>query len=405
MTDFLDLQNGWYNGFLQGMGQSASSFQIIQPAPPLVSGDKANSALWTYFNNIPPASLTQNYIASGGNQFYSDYWGLMSALTATRTSTFKTDIGDQNYQAWQTYLHGLTFLPSPNQLPTIFRSWAMINAPDVAVKGASDLAAMNLDPVLSTQMILQGPYTDLQGNPKPFDWSLGYNDLVNQLNSSPNRSFTFDSSTMNCDVKTSWTQGGNSGFFGLWGGSSSSSSLSQTFAASTVTMRASFEHVFTFIASPGNWYNSSAMALAFDNKSGNPWSPGSSINWNNTFGQNGNMQRFMANLIVASGMQVTVTSSATYSSEQQTEIHNSSHAGFWPFYSSGGGSSSTNTVTFDQSGTMTVQTSSQSGIPIVLGGNVLSVGEFLGHSIETAGMFVRMAAAAELESRPAVAKR
>ena len=26
MADFIDLQNGWYNGFLQGMGQSQDSF-------------------------------------------------------------------------------------------------------------------------------------------------------------------------------------------------------------------------------------------------------------------------------------------------------------------------------------------------------------------------------------------
>ena len=41
MSTFLDLQNGWYNGFLQGMGQSPNSFQIIQPAPPIASGAAA----------------------------------------------------------------------------------------------------------------------------------------------------------------------------------------------------------------------------------------------------------------------------------------------------------------------------------------------------------------------------
>lgn len=265
----------------------------------------------------------------------------------------------------------------------------MLNAPSVAAKGASDYAAILLDPVASAQTELTLSYTDIDQQPKPPSWSLGYNDLVNQLNKSPSRSFTFNSSTMNSNVSSSWTSGGNSGFFGLWGGSSSSSSISTTFASSTITVSASFEHVLTFVASPGNWYSSSAMGLAYANKTGNPWNPDSSINWNNTFGQNGNMQRFMANLIVCSGMQVKVTSTATYSSEQQTEIHNNSHAGFWPFYSSGNSGGSSNTVKFDESGAMTITTSSQSGIPIVLGGNVLSVGDFVGHSVETAALRVK----------------
>ena len=405
MTDFLDLQNGWYNGFLQGMGQSADHFQILQPAPPLVKDGNPNSTLWGYFNNIPPASLTQNYIASAGNQFYSDYRGLLSALDPTRVVNVKEDIGAANFAAWQAYVRSIASPPSMNQYPTLFRSWAMLNAPEVATIGASDYSAIILDPVASAQTVMTMSYTDETGMAKPYDWSLGYDNLVAQLNAAPSRSFNFASAQMNSNVQKTWTQGGNSGFFGLWGGSSSSSSISQMFAASAVTVSASFDHVLTFVAAPGNWYNSSAMGLAYHNQSGNPWHSGSSINWNNTFGSSGNMPRFMANLIVASGMQVSVTSTATYSSSQQTEICNNSHGGFWPFYSSGGGSSSTSSVSFSQSGAMTVQTSSLPGIPIVLGGNVLSIGDFVGHSVAGANLLVKMLATAEPVLRPKAAAR
>jgi hypothetical protein len=204
--------------------------------------------------------------------------------------------------------------------------------------------------------------------------------MVVQLIASPSRQFTFDSSTMNSNVSTSWTKGSNSGFFGLWGGSTTSSSISQQFASSHVTVTASFDNVLVFTNTPGLWYYSSAMGLAFANQTGNPWSNQSSINWNNTFGTNGNMQRFAANQIIASGMSVTVTSDATYSTMDQQTITSSGSSGFWPFYSGSSGSSSTNTATFNEQGQMTITTSSIKGVPIVLGVNVLPVGQFVGHS-------------------------
>ena len=380
MSTFLDLQNGWYNGFLQGMGQSPNTFQIIQPAPPIASGDAANSTFWAYYNNLPPLSLTQQFAASGGNQFYNNYRALMSALVPSRSVNVEGDIGAANFKKWQHYILNLATMPTMNQLPTLFRNWAMIYAPNVANIGSSDYAAILLDPIATAQTELTLIYTDANGLPLPFNWSLTYGDMVNQLTSANTRQFSFDSSTMNSNVSTSWTKGSNSGFFGLWGGSTTTSSISQQFASSHVTVNASFAHVLNFANTPGLWYYSSAMGLAFANKTGNPWSPQSSINWDNTFGSNGNMQRFASNLVIGSGMTITITSDATYSTLDQQTITSSGHAGFWPFYSGGSSSSSTNTATFDEQGHMTITTTSIPGVPVVLGVNVLPVSQFVGHS-------------------------
>jgi hypothetical protein len=121
MTSFLDLQNGFYNALCQGLGLSTGTFQVLQPSPPLPQS--SNSALWAYFNNIPPFSLTQNYIASGGNQFFSDYKGLISALQAP-PNNFVNDIGSDAYNAWLHYVNSITPPPAPHQLPNIFFSWA-----------------------------------------------------------------------------------------------------------------------------------------------------------------------------------------------------------------------------------------------------------------------------------------
>lgn len=379
---FLDLQNGWYNGFLKGMGLSEDSFQILQPAPPLIPGATANASLWAYFNNIPPASLTGQFVSSGGNQFFADYLGLLSALEGTiqPPPDPAAVIGEPAYSNWVKYVEGLANAPSINQLPTLFRNWAMLHAPGVAMAGATAYSQILLDPVLAAQT----EATMFYSPPATPDWSVGYAGLAELLAKAPGRDFKFSSETMNINVSGSWTGGGNTGFFGLWGNSSSSSSLSEKFASSFVTVTAHFDHVMTFLATPGSWYNSSAVGLAFAKQAGNPWNPSSSINWQNTFGSDGNMQRFAANLIVASGMKISVTSSAAYSTSDQTTIKSNSSAGFWPFYAAGGGSSSTNTVKFATDETMTIETASVPGIPLVLGCNVLSASEFLGHSAEAA---------------------
>ncbi|MCF0072984.1 hypothetical protein LZD49_21065 [Dyadobacter sp. CY261] len=380
MSNFLDLQNGWYNGLIQGLGQSQDSFQIIQPAPPIASGTAANPTFWAYYNNIAPKTLTSQFAASGGNQFYNNYRGLLSALVPSRNIDVRADIGAANFDAWQAYVQKQPTLPTMNQIPTMFRNWAMFYAPNVANIGSSDYAAILLDPIATAQNELTLIYTTPTGLPLAFDWQLGYLDLVNQLANSPSRSFSFDSSTMNSNVSSSWAGSSTSGFFGLWGGSSSTSTLSEQFASSRIQVSASFDHILVYSNTPGAWYYSSAMGLAYANQTGNPWSSQSSINWNNTFGKNGNMQYFSANIIAASGMSITITSDAKYSSVDQQTITSSGSAGFWPFYSGDSGSSSSNRVTFSESGQMTITTNSIPGVPIVLGVNVLSAGEFVGHS-------------------------
>jgi hypothetical protein len=197
---------------------------------------------------------------------------------------------------------------------------------------------------------------------------------------------------MNSDVSKSWSSGANSGFFGLWGGSNSSSSQSVQFASSEVTLKARFSHVFPFSPTPGNWYNSSALGLAFSNQTGAPWNPSSPINWQNTFGPNGNMQRFATQLIVASGMYVEVNSSATFSQADQQQIQNGSAAGLWPFYSQSSTSGSSTSAGFNAKGNMAVTITSDATTPIVIGANVFGIAQFVGHSVEGAKIFAKASA-------------
>jgi hypothetical protein len=327
----------------------------------------------------------------------------MSALMPSRNIDVQADIGAEVFKKWQKYILGLANPPAMNQIPTLFRNWAMIYAPKVANIGSSDYAAILLDPIATAQNELTLIYTDVNGLPVGFNWSLNYDQMVNDLNNAPNRSFTFDSQTMDSNVSKSWTKGGNSGFYGLWGGSTTTSSISQQFASSRIRITATFDNVLTFANTPGLWFNTGAMGLAYANKTGNPWSPQSSINWDNTFGSNGNLQLFAANLVIASGMNVTVISEASYSTLDQQTITSSGHAGFWPFYSSGSGSSTINTATFNDQGQMTINMSSVKGVPIILGANVLPVSQFVGHSAAPAAALFATAKNFKAE-KPAMAE-
>ncbi len=384
---FQDLQNGFYNGLMQGLGfRIGDPFQVAQPSPPLISGTQADKLLWNYFNNLPPASLTQNYIASGGSQFLSNYAGLMNALKPATPGRFDEVVGKNVAEAWRTYTNKLPMDYPVNQFPSTFRNWAIrYGHTSVANSGASALASLLLDPIASAQTVLTSLYIDpVTGTLKQPNWDVGYDSLIELLRNAPSRTFNFSSSTMNSDVSNSWTKGSNSGFFGLWGSSSYTSSISQKFASSGVTVSASFAHVLPFSATPGQWYSSSAMALAFNNKTGNLWDPNSATNWEKTFGSKGNLLRFAVQLIVVDTMKIEVTSQASFGTDEQSAISQNSSAGLWPFYANNSSSGSSTIAKFDNNGKMTVHINSNPGVPIVIGVNVLPIGEFVGHSVNSA---------------------
>ena len=128
-TAVTNLQNQWYNTLAAAVGGNAN-FQIVQPNNP-VSGLSTDDQVWQYFNNLPPASLNNNLTLSGGNQFFANYSGVLSQLVSNALTNFQSVLGSY-YPLWQRYLAGLNPLPPLNQLPNVFYTWAMVNAPTVA---------------------------------------------------------------------------------------------------------------------------------------------------------------------------------------------------------------------------------------------------------------------------------
>jgi hypothetical protein len=336
--------------------------------------------VWQYFNNLPPASLTNNLTLSGGNQLYSNYTGVLSQLVSNALTNFQNVLGSY-YPLWQHYLVGLNPLPPMNQLPNTFFSWAMVYAPTVAGPGRSALASALLDPIFSAQTMALNTSAFVNNTP---NFTQGVQALLTQVANGQSTTINFDSSTASSNVTNTWAQGNGGSLFGIFGsGDASTSQLTQTFASSRVTASVSFQRLITFVADPpgppSGWYSSGALGQAHAATGGGaPWRSNANPNWNTTFGPSGNMQYFLGNLVVADGITATITSYASYSSAQQTTIQQEASGGFWPFYWGSESSTYTNSVSFNSSSNLTYTMSSQAGNPMFIGGLVLPASQYLG---------------------------
>jgi hypothetical protein len=116
MPSFDDLQNGLYNFMVRTLGFSnENNLQFIQPGVAFPA-NTVDAAVWSFMNEIPLLSLVEG--GSGGNQFFSDYEALLSALKPDVNIDFEGDIGPAANTAWQTFLANLPNFPAIRQLPS-----------------------------------------------------------------------------------------------------------------------------------------------------------------------------------------------------------------------------------------------------------------------------------------------
>jgi hypothetical protein len=331
------------------LGLNNQSFQLVEATDPLPNTTKDLS---DFFNNIPPASLTQVYSAGGTNQFFSDYGGVVKNLRNQDSGQFDSDMGDYSSQ-WDTYLSGVTTMPAGGPV-ALFNAWADLHIPDPgqAATCKTDFLQLQNGIVLTALNAYLG-FTPTSG--QLFDKTI--KDLKDAIVGGASRTINFDSRNASSDVSSAWSQSSSDGLFGLFGSSSSSSSYSAKFSSSNVSIQGTIQRAISFSADPLGWYSSAALSLAYGTQDNTVWKPGQSPTWATTFGTNGNMQRLATELIVADGIDVTVTSDAAYSSDEQAAMQSNGGSGCWPFYSSNSSSGSTSQVTFNSSGQMTVHAS------------------------------------------------
>lgn len=385
-ASFQDLHDGFYNALCRGLEFiPEDNFQLIQPAAPLLAGPQADDALWSYFNSIPPLSLTHDYVASGGNQFFSDYRGLLSALEG-QVGAFTKELGVECTRAWKAHLRALPAPVPVKELPLLFRGWAKSSRfASVVPRMVPRLETMVLDPITAAQLAMMLYEGDSLAPPpipnRAPDWNHGYAELLAELRHAPPAFFTIATGAWNRDLTRTWTRGLRIGHPSLMRDrrlpAPQSRRLDSLFVSKGISLSARFKNVLRFMAVPGAWYSPAAFGIALHQKGSPPWSASSAINWMNTFDpEQGNMARFTKMLVVVNQMNIVVTAEAAFTRADQETLRSSAEQGCWPLYASSSASAQNN-IAFDASGRLTLSITSQPDVPVVLGCTVVPTASYV----------------------------
>lgn len=371
------LHKQYYNALVSGLHLDPSKFQVIEPNTPLGS---TSDKLWEYFDNLPPKTLFHNFDFSGRSNFYQIYRSVISSLKTSVSDTFKTAV-DTLYDRWIEHLESLKEPPSPEDLPEVFRNWALLRNPVIAIKGANELARALNHPIYNAQIAVRDQKKFMNDVP---NYNKSIQDLLSAILQGKSAEVSFNSLDYSSDVSTSWSGGNIGGFYKSFFGSAGadSSNLSSKFVSNGISISIHFGNVISFSANPGNWYNSAALALAFSQNDNRLWDIAGPATWEGTFGEKGNMKRFVSSLVVVDGVESTITSHAKFTIEEVKQFQASASGGMWPFFSASGGSNSQSKFELGSSGEIIIKTSAPLGNPLIIGANVISVEESLGNTAE-----------------------
>jgi hypothetical protein len=329
-----------------------------------------NERLWDILDELPPHSLIFNR-ALPTFSFIDEYAAVIENLSSP--SGLKAAIGAAIYAEWTSHLASMHPLPPLSKQSRIFSDWADQHGhAQVARVGASAILA---------DMLFEGQKraieADRGNNDRRQDrrsdtpkFSGDYKTLCGAIDSGrPMRTATFDSSAVDADVSNTWAGGQQIGLQGLWTGCKPDHPLSLAFAANRVRLSASIQSFTPWMVVPGGWYSSGLLNVAYSQ----------AANFPQAFGPCGRLLFLISSLEIADGLHFKLTSDASFSADDRAAIQANAGRGMWPFYLPSG-DRVRNTVSFDHSCGMMLETSTAPGHPFVLGGTVLGIDQYLGHS-------------------------
>lgn len=382
------LTQQWYNAVVNGLSLSPGNFQLYQGT---TTTGSTSEWIWNILDAIPPKSVNNFFNPNQSNNFSQDYQSVIANLKPASDNTFQTCMGDY-YAQWLSYLKSsaapTNIFDSATTMSDGFKKWAFVNAPSQMNCSASLIASFYNDVVT----IANTMFANAQSSGKGYAYNLTIAQLQNSLQSAPARSFTLDSKTASSSMDHTWAQASLSASYGFFsfGANSSYDRLTTEATSAGLNISASFQHVTTVAGGPlakvstdpvlstyTPWYNSAAFSRAFGTKDNTVWKNGSPT-WDTTFGPSGNMQRVADAVVVVDGIDVTMTSNTSYSSSEQQTITAAASGGFWPFFSASGSGGNSTSVSFSDSGAMTVKITSPAGNPQLLGVLVTDTKDFIG---------------------------
>lgn len=208
----------------------------------------------------------------------------------------------------------------------------------------------------------------------------------------PGKTVALDSTTTSKSVDHTWASGEVGGVLEFFAGEASEhwDKYTKAVSAAGVRIDAEFERVVSFPAGPLSkastnpdlkgykpWFHGPALSLAYKENNYDVWER-KAPSWDDEFGPEGVMRYFVTELVVVSGVTVTTTSATTFTEKEREEVRASAAYGFFPFFEGEHEGGWKHQFSFSDSGALTVKSTVDVGVPILLGANVTSVARQFG---------------------------
>jgi hypothetical protein len=309
-----DSTDGLYNTLCSGLKLSNQQFQMIQGVLPVQSNP---SGLYNFFDGIPPKSVATLYTSNPVNGLNGN---MQIVIDAAKDSFLKT-LALNNYMNPKYWVDG-----------------------NVAV-----------DPIYAP------PFADLMA----------------QVNAGSSATVSFDSSTADSNISSSWAKSSGSAGVGFWGTkeSSVSESLNKKASSSRITVDFSFEKYAYLAIRAGGWFTQGFFADQYRNPG--KWTNGQAA-WDQVFGPTGSCQ-FLANqTLLVNGYTYIVTSHASYSQSDYSQITTSKETNVWPFYTSSSSSQSTQSFTYNEDKSISAIVTCKPGSLQIFGMGVVTTASAMG---------------------------
>ena len=364
----------WYNAVTTQCNLDPNKFQLVQGSVPLGA---TSEILWQNFDAIPPLSVTHLLDPDQLNSFSGNYGAMLSNIKQTTDQRFTTDMGDY-LPRWFAYLQTSPTIP-PGGMVQLFSNWSQLN---IADPGQAQQCISDYQQAVMGVVFAAGQLWNAAGGiaaPK------AYNGTVEQLKAglrgTPSKSVSMDSHTQSSDISHTWAQGQIQGGYEFFSGSASASydALTTSLTSAGVSISATFQNLSTFAAAPlaqtssdpilsgyKPWFSGGALGYAYSNNNNLVWGV-NPPSWQEFFGPSGTFLRYCAAVVVVDGIDITITSNVGFDSTQQQTFTAAASLGVWPFFSANASGGIQTGATYDQSGNVTVKSSSPLGNPIILG--------------------------------------
>lgn len=342
----MELNAKWRNYVAQVMGMDPkSAFQVVQGSLGLVSED--SSGLFEMSDATPKDCAAGYYDPSSMNKRSSSYSLLLVSLLPEPGYDLRTALGDM-YASWVTYRTEWSKKnPKPDDQKNqeqAFNAWADGNLDPrekaKAINAYKQAAILPLNKAIDDLTDPNNQQTFIGPDQKPFilyKYTANITQAKNALaRGSTISNFKFDSATADSNLQHTFAEGAASGFYSIFSGGAAASfeSLNAKAANSRITVEGSINQFATLPTSPIGWYNSGEVNRALKAPGdATVWDPIAGQNWDNFFGKQGSLARYMTQFLLVSGYDLKVTIYASFTKEEFEEIKAKATFGIWPFVS------------------------------------------------------------------------